>query len=81
MIQLDLINKKIYYEKPLKVEYSLTNCGRTLLPILYSIFEWGTGYAKTFDVKLKISDSTIYKVLNEKMNFQNRTDEEKNLIS
>ncbi|WP_051541813.1 winged helix-turn-helix transcriptional regulator [Clostridium lundense] len=81
LIQLGIINKKIYYEKPLKVEYSLTHYGISLLPILYSIFEWGTAYAKTFDVKLKISDSTIHKVLNEKINLQDENKKEKSLIS
>lgn len=66
--ELGLIDKKVYYEKPLKVEYSLTDYGRTFLPILYSIFEWGANYSKIFDVPLVIDDSTIGKVLNEKEN-------------
>lgn len=37
-----IIERKVYSEKPpLKVEYSLTNLGKTLIPILESIAEWG----------------------------------------
>ena len=64
--ELGLIDKKVFYQKPLKVEYSLTEYGKTFLPILYSIFEWGANYAETFDIPLIIDDSTINEVLNEK---------------
>lgn len=64
--KLDLINKRVYYEKPLRVEYSLTDYGKTFLPILYSIFEWGAKYSKMFDIPLVIDDSTINKVLSER---------------
>lgn len=37
-----LISRVPYMAMPLKVEYSLTNKGHSLLPILYSMFEWGT---------------------------------------
>lgn len=66
LTELGLIDRKVYYQTPLKVEYSLTSYGKTFLPILYSTFEWGTAYAKTFNVKLQINDLTIDKVLSEK---------------
>lgn len=66
LTEMNLINRKVYYQVPLKVEYNLTSYGKTLLPILYSIFEWGTNYAKTFDVDLRINESTIDKILDEK---------------
>lgn len=66
LTELGLINKKVYYEKPLRVEYSLTDYGKTFLPILYSIFEWGAKYSKMFNIPLVIDDSTINKVLDEK---------------
>lgn len=37
-----IINRKVYTSKPpLKVEYSLSNFGKTLIPIVQSIAEWG----------------------------------------
>ena len=43
-----LINRKVYTTKPpLKVEYSLTNYGKTLIPVLKSISQWGKETAAT----------------------------------
>ncbi len=37
-----LINRKVYTSKPpLKVEYSLTDFGKTLTPLIESIANWG----------------------------------------
>ena len=37
-----LIKRKVYTSKPpLKVEYSLTNFGKTLIPLIQSIADWG----------------------------------------
>lgn len=36
-----LINRKVYAEVPPKVEYSLTEKGRTLMPILDQLCDWG----------------------------------------
>jgi DNA-binding HxlR family transcriptional regulator len=36
-----LINRKVYAEVPPRVEYSLTEKGRTLSPILLALREWG----------------------------------------
>ncbi|KGL63421.1 winged helix-turn-helix transcriptional regulator [Polaribacter sp. Hel1_85] len=37
-----IVKRKVYTSKPpLKVEYSLTNFGKTLIPIIQSIAEWG----------------------------------------
>lgn len=37
-----IINRKVYTSKPpLKVEYSLTDFGKTLIPLIQSIAEWG----------------------------------------
>ena len=37
-----IIKRKVYTSKPpLKVEYSLTNFGKTLIPVVQSIADWG----------------------------------------
>ena len=41
-----LINRKVYPEIPLKVEYSLTKLGYSLKPILDEMVEWGIKYGK-----------------------------------
>ncbi|WP_452220047.1 winged helix-turn-helix transcriptional regulator [Lacinutrix salivirga] len=38
----DIIKRKVYTTKPpLKVEYSLTEFGKTLVPVIHSIANWG----------------------------------------
>ena len=39
-----LVNRKVYPQVPPKVEYSLTDAGLSLKPILDSMVEWGTEY-------------------------------------
>ena len=41
-----LINRKVYAEVPPKVEYSLTDLGKSLKPILDSMVNWGEDYRK-----------------------------------
>lgn len=37
-----IINRQVYTQKPpLMVEYSLTDFGKTLLPVLHAITKWG----------------------------------------
>lgn len=40
----DLIHRKQYNQIPPKVEYSLTEKGKTLIPVLKNMAEWGTQY-------------------------------------
>jgi DNA-binding HxlR family transcriptional regulator len=42
-----LINRKIYDEVPPKVEYSVTQMGKALTPILDELGEWGIKYNQT----------------------------------
>ena len=39
---LRVVERKSYGEVPPRVEYSLTPKGRSLLPIVYGVVEWGT---------------------------------------
>ncbi|MBI5670609.1 MAG: helix-turn-helix transcriptional regulator [Chloroflexi bacterium] len=39
-----IIHREVYKEVPPKVEYSLTEIGRTLTPVLDTMVEWGTRY-------------------------------------
>ena len=36
-----LISRKIYAEVPPRVEYSLTECGKSLTPVLHELMHWG----------------------------------------
>jgi DNA-binding HxlR family transcriptional regulator len=40
-----LVNRKVYRQVPPKVEYSLTDIGRSFVPVLNAMFEWGQSYA------------------------------------
>lgn len=44
MEQNGLLIRKVYPEVPPRVEYSLTETGRSLQPILDSMFDWGNNY-------------------------------------
>lgn len=41
-----LVNRHIYAEIPPKVEYSLTSAGKSLLPILETLRQWGVNFSK-----------------------------------
>ncbi|WP_013627081.1 winged helix-turn-helix transcriptional regulator [Rubinisphaera brasiliensis] len=40
-----LVNRIVHAEVPPRVEYELTDVGKTLEPILRSLKQWGEGYA------------------------------------
>ena len=42
-----LIHREVYAVIPPKVEYSLTDLGKSLLPILVSMRDWGADYLKS----------------------------------
>ncbi len=41
-----LVNREVYREVPPKVEYSLTGLGKSFIPVMMQIMEWGVGYIK-----------------------------------
>jgi DNA-binding HxlR family transcriptional regulator len=44
MEEYGLIEKKTYSKRPLRHEYTLTNKGRALLPVLQSMCRWANRY-------------------------------------
>ncbi|MGM2510489.1 winged helix-turn-helix transcriptional regulator [Bacillus cereus group sp. BceL035] len=46
-----LVHRKVYPVVPPKVEYSLTQQGKSLIPILEVLEEWGKNYKKQIEQK------------------------------
>lgn len=46
-----LIHREVYPIIPPRVEYSLTELGRSLMPILTAMRDWGAGYLKTQNIE------------------------------
>ena len=46
-----LIHREVYPVVPPKVEYSLTDFGHTLLPVIQSMHAWGERYASEFQTQ------------------------------
>ena len=43
----NLISREVYPVIPPKVEYSLTETGKSLIPVLQAMRDWGAGYLRT----------------------------------
>ncbi len=41
LMEYDLVHKKLYHQVPPKTEYSLTEKGKSLIPILDMMYDWG----------------------------------------
>ena len=51
-----LVNRKVYRQVPPKVEYSLTELGRSFVPVLNAMFKWGQSYASYLIAQQKKGD-------------------------
>lgn len=47
----NLIHREVYPVIPPKVEYSLTETGKSLIPVLMSMRDWGAGYLRSKDLE------------------------------
>ena len=50
LVELGLVNRRAYIEIPPRVEYRLTALGRSLLPVIAKILDWGTRHASCIGV-------------------------------
>ena len=46
-----LINREVFPVIPPKVEYSLTDLGRSVMPVLTAMRDWGAGYLRNNDIE------------------------------
>ena len=53
MVADGLVDKKIYPELPPRSEYKITDLGKSLLPIIDSMMEWGKEHMDLFEKKFK----------------------------
>ena len=53
MVADGLVDKKIYPELPPRSEYRITDLGKSLLPIIDSMLEWGKEHMDLFEKKFK----------------------------
>lgn len=48
-----LVHREVYPQVPPKVEYSLTELGRTIFPILEKMCDWGSNYLRSANLSEK----------------------------
>lgn len=52
-----LVHRKVYAEVPPRVEYSLTNHGQSLMPVLHAMYNWGKEYGENVIWKEEYEES------------------------
>lgn len=52
-----IVNRVLYPVVPPKTEYSLTELGTTLVPIVQSLCQWGKDYYEHFGLPFPVTDS------------------------
>lgn len=50
MEERGLLSRKVYAEVPPRVEYTLTDTGKSLRPVLAVLMDWGTEYKKIHEI-------------------------------
>ncbi|AKG36754.1 winged helix-turn-helix transcriptional regulator [Paenibacillus durus] len=53
-----IVHREVYPDIPPKVEYSMTELGMTLLPIVEMMYEWGKMRIERIKQELKLADET-----------------------
>ncbi|MRX74195.1 HxlR family transcriptional regulator [Bacillus lacus] len=54
-----IVRRKVYPVVPPKVEYSLTEQGKTLMPILDAMYLWGKEYMETAKVDVTVAENSV----------------------
>lgn len=49
MESMGIVSKEVFAEVPMRVEYTLTDTGYSLVPIIRQMDEWGLSHAHLFD--------------------------------
>lgn len=56
LVEDGLVNRKSHAESPPRVEYSLTNRGKELIPVFSTIADWGMYLVKEYRSELKAAN-------------------------
>ncbi|PIF98317.1 helix-turn-helix domain-containing protein [Comamonas sp. 26] len=51
-----IVQRTVYAEVPPRVDYELTELGRSLQPVLIAMRNWGQGYSQRFDAAESLHD-------------------------
>ena len=66
MVTDGLVEKKIFPQLPPRSEYKITELGKSLLPIIDSMLEWGKNHMDVFEKKYKGSATKMVCLQSEK---------------